>query len=154
MQMIEVLFQNIDSIRTHNWKCYLESLRMLMPWYMIYDSTNYGRWLPVYWLNMKTLPREYSVYMPHIFAQSMTTNPYSALPPDMWIECTMNKGSKLKSGWKRLLRSEKGLYIHVKNANNVNAVRNALSHIFSMIKSKGCHKNQSLDFLLTFMFNF
>jgi hypothetical protein len=140
MQMIEVLFLNIDSIRTHNWQGYLASLRLMMPWLLIYDGVNYGRWLPVYWLNMKSLSPDHAKYMPDIFAQSMTNNPYSALPPDMWIECTMNKGSKLKSGWKRLLRSEKGLLVHMKNANNVNAVRNALTNIFSMMKGRTSHK--------------
>ena len=134
MEMIEILFLNIDSIRTHNWKEFLNSLRLMMPWFLIYDSVNYGRWLPVYWVSMKSLPIDHAIYMPQIFAQSLTENPYSALPPDMWIECTMNKGSKLKSGWKRLLRSETGLYTHTKNANNVNAVRHALIHIFSMTK--------------------
>ena len=67
-----------------------------------------------YFLNMKSLPEKNAKWMPYIFAQSMTTNSYSAMPPDMWIECTMNKGSKLKSGWKRLLRSEKGLLVHMK----------------------------------------
>ena len=47
MEMIEILFLNIDSIRTHNWKAYLESLRLIMPWMHAYDNCNYGRWLPV-----------------------------------------------------------------------------------------------------------
>ena len=60
---------------------------------------------------MMNLSEEQAAMMPDVFAQSMTENPYSAQPPDMWIECAMNKGSKLKSGWKRLLKSEKGLLV-------------------------------------------
>ena len=45
MEMIEILFMNIDSLRTHNWTSYLESIRLMMPWMMVYDCTNYGRWL-------------------------------------------------------------------------------------------------------------
>ena len=33
-----------------------------------------------------------------LFAQSLTGNPYSCLPLDMWIEMTVNKGSKIKAG--------------------------------------------------------
>lgn len=69
---------------------------------------------------MKKLSSEHTKMMSDIFAQSMTTNPYSAQPPDVWIECTMNKGSKLKSGWKRLLKSKKGLLVHIRNTNKVN----------------------------------
>ena len=47
MEMIEVLFLYIDSIRTHNWQAYLESIRFMMPWMHIYDNNNYGRLLPV-----------------------------------------------------------------------------------------------------------
>ena len=140
MEMIEILLLNIDSIRTHNWKCYLESIRLMMPWMMAYDCTNYGRWLPIYWADMKNLSPEHSEMMCEIFAQSLTNNPYSAQPGDMWIECTMNKGSKLKSGWKKILKNEKGLFVHTKNANNVNAVRNALRHFLSEVKGRHVHK--------------
>ena len=140
MEMIEILFMNIDSIRTHNWKLYLESLRLMMPWLIIYDKVNYGRWLPVFWLRMKSLSEEEEKWMPDIFAQSLTKNPYSAQPMDMWIEVTMNKGSKLKSGWKRLLKNEKGLCMHVKNTNNVNALRHTLNNFLSELTSSYKHK--------------
>ena len=44
-----------------------------------------------------------------MFAQSMTGNPYSCVALDIWIESTMNKGSKLKSGWLAILNNEKQL---------------------------------------------
>ena len=45
---------------------------------------------------------------PQIFSQSLTGNPYSAIPPDMWIEITINRSSKLKSGWKYLFLTNTG----------------------------------------------
>ena len=75
------------------------------------------------------LSEEHTAMMTGIFAQSMTENPYSAQPPDMWIDCTMNKGSKLKSGWKQLLKSEKGLLVHIKNATIFNVIRHTMSFI-------------------------
>ena len=82
------------------------------------------------------LDKDKAGMMQDIFAQSMTENPYSALPPDMWIEMTMNKGSKLKSGWKRLLKSEKGLLVHIRNNNKVNIVRHTLKSTLSNMKRK------------------
>eukprot|EP00111_Clytia_hemisphaerica_P012719 TCONS_00037430-protein len=70
----------------------------------------------------------------------MTTNPYSAQPPDVWIECTMNKGFKLISGWKRRLKSKKGLLVHIRNTNKVNIVRHTLKSSFSNMKSKDTRK--------------
>ena len=61
-------------------------------------------------------------------------NPYSSQPPDIWIECTMNKGSNLKSGLKRLLKSERGLLVYIKNANIVNVIRHTLWYSFAEIK--------------------
>ena len=109
--MIEILFMNIDSLRTKNWKRFLSSIRLMIPWMMVYDQTNYSRWLPVFWLEMSSLPEEHEELISEIFSQSLTGNSYSSQPPDLWIECTMNKGSKMKAGWKRLLKNEIGLFM-------------------------------------------
>ena len=126
MNMIEILLMNIYSLRTKDWPAFKTSLRLMLPWLTIYDNDKYSRWLAEYWLEISTLPEEHDALMSQLFAQSMTGKPYSDIPLDLWIECTMNKGSKLKAGWKRLLKNEKGLLSHVKNANNVNAVRDSL----------------------------
>ena len=49
----------------------------------------------------------------------MTGNPYSGMSLDMIIEVTMNKGSKLKSGWLSILKNEKELLVHSNNCNNI-----------------------------------
>ena len=38
---------------------------------------------------------------------------------DLWIEVTMNKGSKLKSGWLSILKNEKQLLVQGRNVNNI-----------------------------------
>jgi len=63
-----------------------------------------------------------------MFAQSMTGNPYSCVALDIWIESTMNKGSKLKSGWLAILNNEKQVLSNNRNVNNVNRVRRAVHH--------------------------
>ena len=72
------------------------------------------------------IEKENDALMSQLFAQSMTGKPYLDIPLDLWIECAMNKGSKVKAGWKRLLKNEKSLLSHVKNANNVNVMRDSL----------------------------
>jgi hypothetical protein len=44
---------------------------------------------------LTALPPEQSEFMKKNFAQSMTGKPFSSLALDLWIECTMNKGSQL-----------------------------------------------------------
>ena len=143
MDMIEILFLNIDSLRSKNWNQFTDSLRLMIPWMLLYDNTNYARWLPVYWLDMVTLPESYLQYMPDIFSQSMTGNAYSAIPPDLWIECTMNKNSKLKAGWKRLLKDDKGLMVHIKNMHNVSLVKNTLMDFVGQLKRKNVHRENT-----------
>ena len=58
-----------------------------------------------------------------MFAQSMTGNPYSCVALQIWIESTMNKGSKLKNGWRAILNNKKQIASNVCNANNINRIR-------------------------------
>ena len=106
MTMVEVLMMNVHAVHTCNWEEYLISLR---PWLVVYDHTNYAHWLPVFWAMLTTLNSEKKQFLSSNFAQSMTGKPYSSIPRDMWIEMTMNKGSKMKAGWISILRNEKQL---------------------------------------------
>ena len=43
MNMIEILFMNIDSLRTKYWDNFLSQTKFMIPWMMVYDNTNYSR---------------------------------------------------------------------------------------------------------------
>ena len=73
-----------------------------------------------------------------LFAQSLTGNPYSYLPLDMWIEMTMNKGSKMKAGWKIILKTETMLLSHTRNANFINRIRVSMH---KLVESKKANKH-------------
>ena len=133
LEMVEVLTQNIYAIRTQNWKEFKASLWMMLPWLQIYDSDRYGRHLPDFCAMLDDLPADQETYFVNgIFAQSMTGKPYSCLALDIWIETTMNKGSKLKSGWIAILKNEKQLLSHTRNANNVNRLRTKIHNDANM----------------------
>lgn len=143
MEMVEILYMNINSIRLANWEEYLQSTRMMLPWLKVYDQDKYGRWLQEFWLSMKTLPKDISSYMPQLFAQSITGKPYSLLPLDLWIEMTMNKGSKLKAGWLKILKNEKMLLMHTLNINNVVRARSALHRNLSISRNIDKHRENT-----------
>ena len=126
MKMVEILMMNVHAVHTCNWEEYIASLQKMMPWLIIYDQTNYGRWLPDFWATLSTLPAEQVQFLRSNFAQSMTGNPYSSIPWDLWIEMTMNKGSKMKAGWLSILRNEKQLLADTRNVNNLGRIRAAL----------------------------
>ena len=115
LSMTDTLMQNVYAVHICNWDEYVSSLRAMMPWIIAYDNNWYGRWLPDFWAMLASLTAEQIPFLHTDFAQSITGNPYSNMPWDMWIECTMNKGSKLKSGWLSILQNEKQLLLHPGN---------------------------------------
>ena len=78
-----------------------------------------------------------------LFAQSMMGKPYSCLPLDLWIEMTMNKGSKMKAGWLRILKNKQMLLSSVRNANLINRIRACLHAIANMEETSRCHAENS-----------
>ena len=113
--------ESSDSMDSISKETHLTSLREMMPWLMIYDQTNYGRWLPYFWAMLSSLSADQTQFFSCNFA--LTGNPYSSIPWDMWIEMTMNKGSKIKAGWLSIFRNEKQLMADTRNANNLGRIR-------------------------------
>lgn len=144
IDMVETLIMNIYALRTQNWEAFKASLRMMLPWLRIYDNDKYSRWLTEFWLEISSLPKENERYMREgLFSQSMTGKPYSCLPLDLWIEMTMNKGSKMKAGWKRILKNEKMLLTHTRTVNSVNRVRSSLHALANLKESSKGHKENT-----------
>jgi serine/threonine protein kinase len=56
---------------------------------------------------------------------------------------TMNKGSKMKAGWLRILKNEKMLLSHTRNANNVNRVRASVHSDAALKLSSQCHSENT-----------
>ena len=78
-----------------------------------------------------------------LFAQSMTGKPYSCLPLDLWIEMSMNKGSKLMAGRIKILKNEKMLLTHTHTVNIVNRVRTSLHGIAQSSESEQAHSENT-----------
>ena len=60
------------------------------------------------------------------------------MPLYLWIEMTMNKGSKMKAGWLKILRNEKMLLTITRNVNSVNRVWASL-HTLAQMKISHSH---------------
>ena len=135
---------NIHALRTQDWDAFKASLGMMLPWPRIYDNDKYSRWLVEFWLEINTLPEKKERYMKEgLFAQSMTGKLHSCLPLDLWIKMTMNIGSKIKAGWKRILQDEKMLLTHTRTVNYVNRVRSSLHALANLTEGAKCHKENT-----------
>ena len=139
LSMTDALMQNVHAVHICNWDEYVSSLRAMQPWMVAYDNNKYGRCLPDFWAMLTALPAEQVAFLRSNFSQSITGNPYSNMAWDMWIECTMNKGSKMKSGWLSILQNEKQLLVHSRNVNNVTRIRAAHNSLATRTKAKCKH---------------
>ena len=74
MNMIEILFMNINTLRTKYLENILSSIRLMVPWMTVYDNTNYRRWLQVFWMEMSSLSQEHRQLIKKFFSQSLTGN--------------------------------------------------------------------------------
>ena len=75
--MVHALTMNVCAVHLCNWEEYLASLWEMMPWLLIYDKTNYGRWLPHFWAMLSDLPAEQTQFVRSLNQCSATrTNPF------------------------------------------------------------------------------
>ena len=125
MEMCDPLFMNAHACHAVEFDEFVVSLRAFLPWMLTYDKNKYGRALPDFWTYLVNLPPEKYEFMRENFALSLTGNPYSGVALDLWIEVTMNKGSKVKAGWLSILKNEKQLLVHSRNVNNIARIRAA-----------------------------
>ena len=61
-------------------------------------------------MSISFLPDERYKFFAENLTQSLTGLPYSFQDMDLWIECIMNLGSKLKQHWLSLLNNEEQLF--------------------------------------------
>ena len=125
LDMTDALMQSVHACHTVDFDEYVSSVRAMLPWIYAYDKQNYGRWLSDFWVVLINVTEDQLNFLRENFAQSVTGNPYSSMAWCMWIECTMNKGSKMKSGWLSILKNEKQLLVHSRNVNNIARIRTA-----------------------------
>ena len=64
----------------------------------------------------------------NIYITKYTTERLKLRVSSIFVESTMNKGFKLKSGWLAILNNEKQLLSNTRNVTNINRVRRAVHH--------------------------
>ena len=126
LEMTDLLIQSIHACDVRNLSEYLSSTYRMLKYLISYNNNNCGSWLPDYWASISSLPDQRYKFFAENFTQSLTGLPYSYQGMDLWIECTMNLGSKLKQGWLNLLNNEKQLFSTARNVNNISRIRSTI----------------------------
>ena len=56
MELVSILLNFTRAKREGNWELYLVSFSSMLPWFAVYNHTNYSRWGPIYLADMYQLP--------------------------------------------------------------------------------------------------
>ena len=151
INMVDILFMNVYACRTQDWhdflssmymmlRDFLSSMYMMLPWMKIYDNDKYTRLSPDHWAYLTSLPDDKLEFLSQHFSQSLTGNPHSGMPLDMWIECTMNLKSKSKFGWHHILMNKKQLMVNIHFSNHFCRIREEVRQHTGLKKGKSAHK--------------
>lgn len=85
-----ILLSFVRSLREGNYILFKTSLKKMIPWFFLFDHTNYSRWLPVHMKDLEELPTkapdvDMQFHMGN-FVIRKTSNPFSALAIDQGHE--------------------------------------------------------------------
>ena len=96
MDMVAILLQYTRAQRDGIWEFHLYSFSMMLPYFKRYDHLNYGRWGPVYLVEMDQLPEHVlSEFKRGNIVVKRSAHKFSQVDPDQameWINGTGKKG--------------------------------------------------------------
>ena len=136
LEMVEILLMNYHALHAQNWKDYLRSLKLMLPWMAIYDSLHNTRYMSIYWAEMNNLNEDIKKYMDEGLCSQLCQASLSRL-------FHMNKASKMKGGWKGFTKNESIVNIHTHTVNSMMKVREALHKRASISNAKRDHAANS-----------
>lgn len=107
--MVSLLLQFLRAERTGNWKLHLSAFADMLPWFAVYDHTNYTRWGAVYLADMKQLekthPDVYKEFMEGNFVVKRTDHKFNQISTDQSLE-HINRVCKVAGGLIGITRSD------------------------------------------------
>ena len=55
MQLQQIFFQLVKSLRLGNWELYVNSVKSILAWFFIFDHPNYARWVSIHLYDILSL---------------------------------------------------------------------------------------------------
>ena len=86
MQIQQILFQLVKSLRSGKWDLYVDSIKLLIAWFFVFDHPNYARWLSIHLYDIMTLPEchpdIFEAFKQGKFAAQKTSRRFSSMALD------------------------------------------------------------------------
>ena len=83
----------IRAHRERNFDLYVQSLELIVGYYLAFDHYNYAHWVPIHIRDMKSLPASIRESFKKHWVEAKTTNRFSSIPLDQTYE---QENAKLK----------------------------------------------------------
>lgn len=100
--MIGLAKNLVKADRTGDWLLHIDTVVKLQPLFHVLDRTNYARWLPVYVGDILQIkednPELFNAFMSGHFTIKNSDTPFSSIPVDQALECSINRSAKNVAG--------------------------------------------------------
>ena len=109
MDQVGVLLRLTRALRSGDWKLYLTSFAEMIPWFHLYDHTNYTRWATIFLADTEHIeeraPVVYEGFLNGGFVVKETNHKFNQLPDDQALE-HINKLGKVAGGLVGITRTD------------------------------------------------
>ena len=109
MDQAGILLRLTRALRSGDWKLYLASFAEMIPWFHLYDHTNYTRWATIFLADAQQIeeraPPVYEGFLSGGFVVKETHHKFNQLPDDQALE-HINKLGKVAGGLVGITRTE------------------------------------------------
>ncbi len=101
--MVELILLFTRATHEGDWQLHQSAVRNMLPWYFVYNRTNYCRYLSAYYVEMLDLPNTHPDVYERFLAgefcvQRQEAHGFAQVECDITIEQTFNRESKTKGG--------------------------------------------------------
>jgi hypothetical protein len=102
IELVRPLRNHVRADREGDWILHLYTVQSILPFFAIFDCTNYLRWCSLYLEDMRRLQDTaadvYSNFMKGMFVFKRTSGNFRAVAADQSLEQTINKSQKRSGG--------------------------------------------------------
>jgi len=95
--MVRLAKDLVRADREGDWHLHLQPVEAVLPYFAVFDSSNYLQWCCLYLEDMKKLPETAAVihnnFVAGRFVVKCSSTPFSVVAADMCLEQTINRSS-------------------------------------------------------------
>ncbi|KAE8739201.1 hypothetical protein FOCC_FOCC015307 [Frankliniella occidentalis] len=153
-----MLLDFVRSVRLGQYNNFKDALKAMVPWFFVFDHTNYARWLPVHIFDLEqlenTCPNVHKSFLEGHFVVNKTNNLFSCLGIDHALEQN-NASVKGKGGISGLSHDPSALRRWTIGGPEITRILNEFEHCEAEEDDEtgdfGCHHEQKDSYQMRFL---